>query len=67
MGDLRDNPSQEERVLKFVDELQGLADELAITIYVPAGNQLTLVDLENKQIVRLNITHEEEGQEQEAE
>lgn len=67
MGDLRDNPSQEERVLKFVDELQRLADELAITIYVPAGNQLTLVDLENKQIVRLNITHEEEGQEQEAE
>lgn len=67
MGDLRDNPSQEERVLKFVDELQRLADELAITIYVPAGNQLTLVDLENKQIVRLNITHEDEGQEQEAE
>lgn len=67
MGDLRDNPSQEERVLKFVDELQRLADELAITIYVPEGSQLTLVDLENKQIVRLNITHEEEGQEQEAE
>lgn len=67
MGDLRDNPSQEERVLKFVDELQRLADELAITIYVPAGSQLTLIDLENKQIVRLNITHEEEGQEQEAE
>lgn len=67
MGDLKDNPSQEERVLKFVDELQRLADELAITIYVPEGSQLTLVDLENKQIVRLNITHEEEGQEQEAE
>ena len=67
MGDLRDNPSQEERVLKFVDELQRFADEMAITIYVQAGSQLTLVDLENKQIVRLNITHEEEGQEQEAE
>lgn len=62
MGDLRDNPSQEERVLKFVDELQRLADELAITIYVPTGSQLTLVDLENKQIVRLNITHEDETQ-----
>lgn len=62
MGDLRDNPSQEERVLKFVDELQRLADELAITIYVPKGSQLTLVDLENKQIVRLNITHEDETQ-----
>lgn len=67
MGDLRDNPSREERVLKFVDELQRLADELAITIYVPERSQLTLVDLENKQIVRLNITHEDEGQEQEAE
>lgn len=62
MGDLRDNPSQEERVLKFVDELQRLADELAITIYVPQGSQLTLVDIENKQIVRLNITHEDETQ-----
>lgn len=62
MGDLRDNPSQEERILKFVDELQRLADELAITIYVPKGSQLTLVDLENKQIVRLNITHEDETQ-----
>lgn len=62
MGDLRDNPSQEERILKFVDELQRLADELAITIYVPNGSQLTLVDLENKQIVRLNITHEDETQ-----
>lgn len=67
MGDLRDNPSQEERVLKFVDELQRLADELAITIYVPKESQLTLVDLENKQIVRLNITHEDETQGQSSE
>lgn len=59
MGDLRDNPTQEERVLKFVEELQKLADELAITVYVPEGSQLTLIDLEEKQIVRLNITHEE--------
>lgn len=59
MGDLRDNPTQEERVLKFVDELQRLADELAITVYVPEGGQLTLIDLEEKQIVRLNITHED--------
>ncbi len=47
-----------------MDELQRLADELAITIYVPEGSQLTLVDLENKQIVRLNIAHEDETQEQ---
>lgn len=67
MGDLRDNPSQEERVLKFVDELQRLADELAITIYVPKESQLTLVDLENKQIVKLNITHEDETQGQSSE
>lgn len=59
MGDLRDNPTQEERVLKFVEELQRLADELAVTVYVPEGSQLTLIDLEEKQIVRLNITHEE--------
>lgn len=45
--------------MKFVDELQRLADELAITVYVPEGSQLTLIDLEEKQIVRLNITHEE--------
>ena len=63
MGDLRDNPTQEERVLKFVEELQRLADELAVTVYVPPGSQLTLLDLEEKQIVRLNITHEEETQE----
>ena len=60
MGDLRDNPTQQERVLKFVEEMQRLADELAITVYVPEGSQLTLVDLEEKQLVRLNITHEEE-------
>lgn len=59
MGDLRDNPSQEERVLKFVNELQRLSDELAITVYVPEGSQLTLIDLESKQIVRLKITHED--------
>ena len=64
MGDLRDNPTQEERVLKFVEELQRLADELAVTVYVPQGSQLTLLDLEEKQIVRLNITHEEESEEQ---
>lgn len=64
MGDLRDNPTQEERVLKFVEELQRLADELAITVYVPQESQLTLLDLEEKQIVRLNITNEEETQEQ---
>ena len=64
MGDLRDNPSQEERVLKFVDELQRLSDELGITVYVPEGSLLTLVDLENRQLVRVNITHEAEGQEQ---
>ena len=62
MGDLRDNPTQEERVLKFVEELQRLADELAVTVYVPEGSQLTLIDLEEKQIVRLNITHEEDEQ-----
>ena len=64
MGDLRDNPTQEERVLKFVVELQRLADELAVTVYVSQGSQLTLLDLEEKQIVRLNITHEEESKEQ---
>lgn len=63
MGDLRDNPTQQERVLKFVEEMQRLADELAITVYVPEGSQLTLVDLEEKQLVRLNITHEEETEE----
>lgn len=64
MGDLRDNPTQEERVLKFVEELQRLADELAVTVYVPQGSQLILFDLEEKQLVRLNITHEEETEEQ---
>lgn len=60
MGDLRENPPQEERVLKFVDELQRLADELGITVYVPQDSQLTLFDMEEKQIIRINITHEEE-------
>lgn len=60
MGELKDNPSQEERVVKFVDELQRLSDELGITVYVPEGTPLTLFDLEEKQLVRVNVTHEEE-------
>lgn len=59
MGDLRENPAQEERVVKFVEELQRLADELGITVYVPKDSQLTLIDIEKKQLIRVNITHED--------
>lgn len=60
MGDIKDNPTQQERVLKFVEELQRLADELAVTVYVPKDQLLTLYDIEEKQLVRIKVTHEEE-------
>lgn len=59
MGDIKDNPTQQERVLKFVEELQRLADTLGVTVYVPKDEQLILFDIEEKQLVRIKITHEE--------
>ena len=60
MSDLKMSTAQEERVLKFVDELQRLADEIGITVYVPKGNPMVLVDIEKQQLIKINITHEEE-------
>ena len=60
MGDIKDNPTQQERVLKFVEELQILSDTLGVTVYVPKDEQLTLLDIEEKQLVRIKITHEDE-------
>ncbi len=63
MGNLSDNPTQEERVVKFVDGLQKLADETGITIAVLQGQPMILQDLESKQIIHVNVTVEDDEEE----